>query len=229
MYKRISIYIGMILCISALLAFYIIELQGDSFFMVSLCLIVLVMILFFITVEKKMKLRDMLILAVMSGVSAVSRITFFFLPQCKPTAALVIITGISLGPGAGFVCGMMSAFISNFYFGQGIHTPFQMVAMGMLGFLAGIFFHNKKRNHKIVVTIFTGLSVCIIYGAIVDLSTIFLMSTKANIEMAIVIYTAAIPMNLIHGVSSAIFIYFLYESIRKRLNRVQVKYGLIGN
>ena len=53
-------------------------------------------------------------------------------------AAVVIVAGMCLGPFSGYMVGALSAFLSNFLFGQGIWTPFQMVALGLVGLLAGM-------------------------------------------------------------------------------------------
>ena len=56
---------------------------------------------------------------------------------------MVIISGISLGPEAGFLIGAMSRFVCNFYMGQGAWTPWQMFCWGLLGFLAGLAFNRE--------------------------------------------------------------------------------------
>ena len=55
----------------------------------------------------------------------------------------MIISGISLGPEAGFLIGAMSRFVCNFYMGQGAWTPWQMFCWGLLGFLAGLAFNRE--------------------------------------------------------------------------------------
>lgn len=42
--------------------------------------------------------------------------------------AITVIAAMYLGREAGFVVGSLSAVVSNFYFGQGPWTPFQMFA-----------------------------------------------------------------------------------------------------
>ena len=52
--------------------------------------------------------------------------------------AIVILTAVAFTPEAGFVTGAAAGLISNFFFGQGPWTPWQMFAMGLIGFLSGI-------------------------------------------------------------------------------------------
>ena len=59
-------------------------------------------------------------------------------PFFKPLTGIVMITGMALGPEAGFLTGAISGFVSNFIFGQGPWTPWQMFAFGVAGFLTGV-------------------------------------------------------------------------------------------
>ena len=62
------------------------------------------------------------------------------MPQFKPVVALVIIAGVCFGGETGFLVGAVTGFVSNFFFGQGPWTPWQMFALGIVGFIGGILF-----------------------------------------------------------------------------------------
>ena len=110
--KVINIIIGIILVL--LLIFSVWGLKHQEYYMVSVSILLLVMLPFFVIYEREIRLREILIIVVMSGVSIVGRMAFFMFPQIKPMAALVVITGISLGKNAGFAVGAISVFLSNF-------------------------------------------------------------------------------------------------------------------
>lgn len=217
---------GLILIgIAGLLFFFIYSFEGQEYYMVSLCILALVLLAFFIGLEKTVRFRDVIIIAVMSSVAVVARIAFFFLPQGKPLLAIVMITGISLGPFAGFTTGACAIFLSNFYFGQGAYTPFQMVAAGLCGYIAGVLFqHHKGARGRVIV--YGVLAAVILYGGIVDLNTIFLTSREPTWELVAATYSIAFPLNLIQGVATGIYLFFLYHPLLKRLERIQKKYGL---
>jgi energy-coupling factor transport system substrate-specific component len=113
---------------------------GDrKYAFVSLTLSVVACIPFFVSFEKgKNDARRIVIIAVMTALSVAGRFVFAPIPFFKPVTAIVIITAIYLGAEAGFITGAFSAVVSNFYFGQGPWTPFQMFAWGLIGFLAGL-------------------------------------------------------------------------------------------
>ena len=87
--------------------------------------------------KKKPQTRESVVLAVMIAITVASRMLFAFSPGFKPVSAMVIICGMAFGRESGFLCGSLSAVVSNFFFGQGPWTPFQMLAWGTIGWIAG--------------------------------------------------------------------------------------------
>ena len=69
--------------------------------------------------KRKPKTREVVVLAVMTGIATLGRVIFFMLPQFKPCVAIIIITGIMLGKQAGFLCGALTAFVSDFLLRSG--------------------------------------------------------------------------------------------------------------
>ena len=105
--------------------------------------------------KRKPQTRESVVLAVMIALTVASRMIFSFAPGFKPVSAMVIICGMAFGRESGFLCGSLSAVVSNFFFGQGPWTPFQMLAWGMIGWIAGILNQRKWLEHsKILLTIF---------------------------------------------------------------------------
>ena len=73
--------------------------------------------------KKKPQTREHVVLAVMTALTVISRMIFAPVPGFKPVAAMVMICGMAFGRESGFLCGSLSAFVSNFFFGQGPWTP----------------------------------------------------------------------------------------------------------
>lgn len=214
------------LVLAGLLWYEIFILRGESYYVVSLVIILAGMMRFLLSFEKSHPSVQMLtIIAALCGLAIASRIAFFFLPQIKPIAAVVIISGIVFGGEVGFVTGAISAFVSNFYFGQGSWTPFQMFSLGLIGFFAGILF--MRRQNRILVAVYGFFSVVILYGGIVDLNTVFMVSGKLDVGVVTGIYLSALPFNVIFGVSTAVFLFLLYRPVVRRLERISRKYCLI--
>ena len=79
--------------------------------------------------------RIVALVATMAAFAALGRIAFAALPNVKPTTDIVLVSGYALGGGPGFAVGAIAGLTSNFFFGQGPWTPWQMAAWGATGML----------------------------------------------------------------------------------------------
>ena len=124
------------------------ELINGNYYLISVGLILLAFVVFFFSYERrKPQAREMVTLSVMSAIAIASRAAFAMIPFFKPMSGIIMITGMAFGPGAGFLTGVVSGFVSNFIFGQGPWTPWQMFAYGIGGALAG-WLHKKNIMHE---------------------------------------------------------------------------------
>ena len=73
--------------------------------------------------KKKPQTRESVVLAVMIAITVASRMLFAFSPGFKPVSAMVIICGMAFGRESGFLCGSLSAVVSNFFLDKdhGLH------------------------------------------------------------------------------------------------------------
>ncbi len=79
--------------------------------------------------------RVLALVATLAALAALGRVAFAPLPNVKPTTDIVLFAGYALGGAPGFVVGAVAALASNFFFGQGPWTPWQMVGWGGVGLL----------------------------------------------------------------------------------------------
>ena len=87
-----------------------------SYLYVSLAVTLLSLLLFISGFDRKQTgTRRMVISAVMTALCVIGR----FIPVFKPITAITVITGVYIGGESGFLVGAVSAFISNFFSGQG--------------------------------------------------------------------------------------------------------------
>ena len=83
--------------------------------------------------------RDITLVAALGGIAAAGRVLFAPIPDVQPVTVIVAAAGVALGPRRGFAVGALAAIASNMILGQGAHTPWQMLAWGGCGVLAGVF------------------------------------------------------------------------------------------
>ena len=193
---------------------------GDrKYAFVSLALSVVACIPFFVSFEKgKNDARRIVIIAVMTALSVAGRFVFAPIPFFKPVTAIVIITAIYLGSEAGFITGSFSAVVSNFYFGQGPWTPFQMLAWGLIGFLAGLL-AKKLVESKVLLIIYGALS-GIAFSFIMDVWTTLWADGTFNIARFVASITTAAPFTVVYMVSNVIFLLLLTKPIGSKLQRL---------
>jgi energy-coupling factor transport system substrate-specific component len=90
--------------------------------------------------------RLVALVGTLAAFAALGRIAFAAVPNVKPTTDIVLIAGYALGGGPGFVVGALAGLTSNFFFGQGPWTPWQMAAWGLTGVLgAGLAVATGRR------------------------------------------------------------------------------------
>jgi Prenyltransferase and squalene oxidase repeat len=93
--------------------------------------------------------RIVALVGTLAAFAALGRIAFAALPNVKPTTDIVLITGYALGGAPGFAVGALAGLTSNFFFGQGPFTPWQMAAWGATGLIgAGLAVVTRDRIRR---------------------------------------------------------------------------------
>ena len=199
-----------------------------NYYITSVAVLLLSMLPFFISFEiRRVSSREITLIASLVALAVVSRAAFYLIPEVKPIAAVVIASAVFLGAERGYIIGALSMFVSNFIFSQGIWTPFQMVAMGLLGFFAGIIF--SKKHGRWFLALYGLVSVIVIYGLIVDISTVLVsLGDNINLSGIISIYAAGFPFNLVFGVTTAVFLLVFGDGFIKKLQRLDTKYNILN-
>lgn len=228
--KRTKIATLLILFLIPLTIFIGIYYLGDKkYYFISLLIILETMIPFAFAFEnRKPKARELVIISSLCAIGVAGRTAFFMLPQFKPVAAIVIISGVAFGGETGFLVGAITAFVSNFFFGQGPWTPWQMFSFGIIGFLAGIMFQKGiLRKTKTDMCVFGFLVTFVIYGGIMNPASVIMWQSNININMVLSSYVMGMPFDFIHAVSTVFFLFFAAEPMLEKLERIKIKYGLI--
>lgn len=170
--------------------------------------------------------KELTVLAVLIALSVAGRFLFAWLPGFKPITAITVIVAVHLGKEAGFAVGSLSAVISNFYFGQGPWTPFQMFAWGLLGFLAGCLAAPLKKSRFLLCLY--GAAAGVMYSLTMDVFTVLWAEGGFSLPRYLAAVIAALPVTAAYAVSNVIFLVLLAAPIGDKLRRIQTKYGLFA-
>ena len=163
--------------------------------------------------------------ATLGALAAAGRILFAAIPDFKPVSAICIISGVVFGRRSGFLVGCIAALVSNFFFGQGAWTPWQMYSWGLIGYLAGVFNEIGLFKFKFVLYVWAFLGP-LLYGFILNSWYIVGFVHPITWESALLAYGAGLPLDLVHSVATVIFLAALFEPWKKKLLRVKSKYEL---
>ncbi len=200
------------------------------YYFLSLVIMIYAMIPFFMVFEgRKPQARELVILATMVALNCAGRAAFFMVPDFKPIYAVTIISGIAFGGESGFLVGSMTILVSNFIFGQGPWTPWQMFALGFIGFLSGIFYQTGLLSTKrLPLSIYGFLMAFLVYGGIMNPAAVFMSIGEPNWKSILAYYISGVPVDLVKGLSTFLFLWFGSQPLLEKLQRIKVKYGLIS-
>lgn len=205
------------------------RLPGRWYYLTSTLIIVEAMLPFFVSFEcRKPQARELVTLAVMSALAAASRVAFVFLRGFKPITGIIMITGMAFGPEAGFLTGAISVFASNFFFTQGPWTPWQMMAYGIGGYMAGLIFFRRKRLCRSAILVPYGfLAIMLVVGPLLDTCTVFTTLSKLTWKGALAVYGNGVLYNFRHAVSCAGTLLLAAKPLLAKIDPLQTKYGMM--
>lgn len=224
--------VAVLVLIPATIWFGVAKLGDKKYFFISLLVLLEAMLPFFVSFEdRKPKVRDIVTLAVMCALAVTGRTAFFMLPNFTPVMAIVIIAGVAFGCEGGFITGAMTMFVSNFIMGQGPWTPWQMFAMGLVGFLAGLFFAGssvRTRNMtKLGLCIFGALICIVVYGGIMNPASVIMWQPNVNFSMIMASYVTGFPFDLAQATATVIALWLVARPFLEKLDRVRIKFGVL--
>ena len=228
--KRTSLAAMLILLLIPLTLYVgVFYLDNRKYYFISLMVLLECMIPFFLIFEgRKPQARELVVIATLCAIGIAGRAAFFMLPQFKPVMAVTIIAGVAFGGESGFLVGAMTMLASNIFFGQGPLTPWQMFAMGIIGFLAGVLFRKGwLRRGRTSLCVFGALSAILIYGGIMNPASALMTASELNWGTLITYYVTGLPFDCVQAAATWIFLWFGAEPMLEKLDRIKVKYGLV--
>lgn len=204
------------------------HLNDRKYMFISLMIILEILLPFIILFEKRRpNPRELVLLSILCAIAVLGREAFFMLPQFKPVLALVIIIGVCFGGEAGFLSGAVIAFVSNFFSAQGPWTPWQMFAMGIVGFISGIIFNKGIISKtRVNLCVFGIVSAIVIYGGIMNPASVLMWNPYPTKDLILSSFLLGFSFDMVHAVSTVFFLWFLSAPLLDKLERIKTKYGL---
>ncbi len=217
--------------------------QNSDLIIAMLFLILSALPFYFVFDKKKAQPRDMVPIALMAAMCVVGRAAFTIvpLPNFKPVSAIIIIAGVAFGPESGYLTGALAALLSNFIFGQGPWTPWQMFSWGMIGFLSGLLYkagifgkivntevNEKGKRQKPVRLCIFGFFAGFLFGWVMNLYHIIGYVSPITWQAILATYASSFYFDISHGICTALILWLVGEHWIRKLLRIKKKFGLEG-
>ena len=217
--------------------------QNSDLLMAAVFLVLSLLPFYLMFDRRKAQARDLVPIALMAAMCVVGRTAFSIvpLPNFKPVTAIVMITGIAFGPEAGYLTGALAALLSNFLFGQGPWTPWQMFSWGIVGFLTGTLYRTgifgtvgqaatdeEGKRKKPILLCVAGFLFSVLYGWIMNLQYILGYVRPFSLQAMAAAYLSSAWFDISHGICTALVLWVAAEPWVRKLSRIKRKFGLGG-
>ncbi len=196
------------------------------YYITSLLVVFEILAGFVIMLEgKRPRARELAVIASLCAIGVAGRGVFFMVPECKPVIAITVAAAAALGAGKGFTVGAITMLASNLMFGHGPWTPWQMVALGFVGFFAGVIFRFVKPS-RIKLCLYGIFASIVIYGGIMNPASMLLWVQEPTFELALTYFASGLPIDIVRAVSTTVFLAVVGMPMVNRLSRVARKYDI---
>lgn len=145
------------------------------------------------------------LVAVLAALAVAGRIVLAPIPNVVATTDIVFFAGFALGPAPGFAVGALGGLVSNFWLGQGVWTPWQMVGWGMTGVAGGVFCVLTRGNAgRFKLAVACGLA-GLVFGMWMNFQTMVSFGGEMSLDRYLALEVRAIPFDLAHITGNVIF------------------------
>ena len=147
--------------------------------------------------------HELSLVAALAALATAGRVLFASLPNVKPVTFIVLVSGVALGSGPGFMVGATSALVSNLFFGQGPWTPWQMLAWGAVGAVGGLMGrHGRLPGRWALVA--AGAVLALAFDWVVTL-WMYIAFTAHTWPALVSLYARGLPFDIAHVAATGLF------------------------
>ena len=159
--------------------------------------------------------KEIALVAVLAGAGAAGRVLFVAVPGVQPLTVVTVASGAALGARVGFAVGATGALVSNFYLGQGVWTPWQMLAWGGCGVL-GALASRLIRNRWAFAALCFALGMA--FSSFMDLWYWYSFAPHTW-EALTVVYARGVWFSAAHAIGNVVFAVIIGPELRRLLER----------
>jgi energy-coupling factor transport system substrate-specific component len=163
--------------------------------------------------------------AALVAFGVIGRVLFAPFPNVKPTTDIVIIAGFALGFAPGWMVGVLTALVSNFYFSQGPWTPWQMLAWGLCGLLGALLARGGLKpgssfRRRVPMALWCGAA-GLAYGVILNFGSAVNLASSDIRTSFWVQMTTSLPFDIAHSIANFAFFMIAGPLLIRMLERLR--------
>ena len=161
--------------------------------------------------------KELALVATLGGVAAAGRVLFAPVPGVQPVTVIAVAAGSALGLRAGVAVGGLAAIASNFFLGQGVWTPWQMLAWGACGAFGALAAPLLRRRVPFAIACFVlGFA----FSGLMDVWMWFSFFPHTWAAFSVVM-TRGLPFDAAHAVGNVILALVAGPELRRVLERYE--------
>ena len=146
------------------------------------------------------KAQRISLVALLSSICTVSRVTLTFLPNIKPVTSIIIIVSSLYGPSLGIEVAVVTTLLSNTLLGMGPWTLYQIVAWSLIALLSGLLGKTKIGKDQHTQQALSVLA-AYLFGFVVSLEKLLYSTPQAFL----IYYISGLYFDSLHAIGNLIF------------------------
>lgn len=171
-----------------------------------------------------MKVREIVIIGLISALNIGSRLVLQPLPNIKPVTTIILLCGMILGMKISIGIAIVTTLVSGMLLGLGTFIPFQILAWVIVAFAGSIIGKLFEKPNVILMALFSGF--CgFMYGFFVSLDKLIIAGLPGFLSY----YVAGLPFDCLHAVGNIVFYFIFYPILTPILKKEKLKLNELKN
>ena len=160
--------------------------------------------------------KELALIATLAAAAAAGRVLFAAIPGVQPVTVITVVAGVALGARSGFAVGAVAAFVSNFFLGQGVWTPWQMLAWGACGVAGALAARLLQRRLALAAFCFVlGMA----FSGFMDVWNWLAFYDEHTWQTFVATHGRGLPFDLAHGIGNVVIALVAGPELRRLLDR----------
>lgn len=194
----------------------------------TLLLLAVLAMLMWLTGRQPVNTIVISVTATLAALASLGRILFAAVANVQPATFLVLLSGYVFGSRTGFIVGMMTGLISNFFLGHGPWTLWQMIAWGICGLGGGVLGKGKSQL-ALVPFLIMSVGAGYFYGLFMNTWHWLNLVYPLTWQTLMAVWASSVVFDTMHAVGNVVFAVIFARPFYNHLIRYRRRFLLNGD